>query len=488
MVPQDAAARTGVQPLPPPPGLEALAGFYGQQLAWSGCGVGECADLRVPLDYARPGGGSIAIKVLRVRATSEASRVGSLVVNPGGPGGSGVDYARQASLIVSRTVRARYDVVGFDPRGVGRSAPVDCLSDPDLDRFLGSGADLTPDTPAEVQAWLTESRTFAEGCQRLSGDRLGHVSSVEAARDMDVLRAALGDDRLNYLGKSYGTYLGAVYADLFPSLVGRFVLDGVVPPDLTSEEVSLGQAKGFDLATRAWATDCVRRGCALGDSADAVIGWLTGFLHGLDQAPLPVTRDARITKLTESWGAVAVAGAMYEEAFWPTLTDALVAGRDGDGDPLMRLADSYARRRADGAYQGNIMEVIYAVNCLDKPVVTEVADYERMDREFAAASPIFGRFLAWSGLPCAVWPVPPTGTARRITAEGSGPIVVVGTTRDPATPYEWAVRLDGQLSNSSLVTFDGDGHTAYKRGSSCVDAAVDGYYIRGTVPPAGLKC
>lgn len=485
VLPQGANGGAEPSPLPAPSGQEALSAFYDQRLKWSGCGVGECADLRVPLDYTDPSEG-IVIKVLRVRATDPESRVGSLVVNPGGPGGSGIDYARQASAIVSGSVRSRYDVVGFDPRGVQRSDPVDCLSDEQLDDFLG--ADQTPDTLQEEQQWEATSKAFAQGCESLSGDLLAHVSTRDVARDMDILRAALGDPKLTYLGKSYGTYLGAVYAGLFPSLVGRLVLDGVVAPDLTSEEVNLGQAEGFELATRSWATNCVDRGCPFGESADEVVQWLKGFLDGLDATPIRVEDDPRVSELTEGWGSVAVAAAMYEQSFWPVLTDALSAARDGDGDPLMKLANSYARRGSDGSYDGNIMEVIYAVNCVDKPSATALSDYERMANEFDAKAPIFGRFLAWSSLPCADWPVPPVGPPEKISAQGSAPIVVIGTTRDPATPYEWSVRLGDQLADSALVSFDGDGHTAYKRGSECVDKAVDDYFVRGTVPQDGLKC
>ena len=270
-VPTDPAGPAGEVPV----GLED---FYGQQVDWSECGSNECGTLTVPVDYTDPDGETIELNLERVLAGSPDDRVGSLVVNPGGPGGSGVDYASAADFIVGPDVRRRYDVVGFDPRGVGRSAPVDCLSDAGLDDFLGT--DPTPDDAAEEEGFADASANLAKSCAANAGALLGHVSTVDAAKDMDILRAALGDAKLNFLGKSYGTYLGATYADLFPQLVGQFVLDGVVAPDLTSAEVNQGQAEGFELATRAWAKDCVEEGdCPLGGSVDEVMEGMRAFLE-----------------------------------------------------------------------------------------------------------------------------------------------------------------------------------------------------------------
>ena len=294
-----------------PAGSEALASYYGQQLAWAKCQIGECAKLRVPLDYAKPAGDQIQISVLRMKATSPGDRIGSLVVNPGGPGGSGVDYARAADFIVRKPVRERFDIVGFDPRGVQRSQPVDCLPDAQMDAFLGQ--DPTPDDNAEEQAFAASGKQFAQGCQQRTGALLSHLSTVDAAKDMDILRSALGDEKLNYLGKSYGTYLGATYAGLFPKLVGRFVLDGVLPPDLTSAEVSKGQAEGFERATRAYAASCVDDGdCPLGNSVDEVMSGMRSLLTRLDQQPVPM-QDGTLKQLTEGWAATGIAEAMYDQ-------------------------------------------------------------------------------------------------------------------------------------------------------------------------------
>ena len=481
------APSVSVSPQTPPPGSEDLASFYAQRLDWAECEGAQCASLRVPVDYDAPQGDTIEVALVKVPARKGSQRIGSLVVNPGGPGGSGVDYARAADFIVGKGVRDAYDVVGFDPRGVQRSAPIDCVTDRDLDTFLGS--DPTPDDPAEEQAFAATARGFAQSCARTAGPLLAHVSTVDAARDLDVLRAALGEEKLTYLGKSYGTFLGTTYAGLFPAQVGRMVLDGVVAPDLTSEEINLGQAKGFELATRQWAAYCVEEGdCPLGSSVDQVMEGLRTFLGSVDESPLPRTGDNAVPRLTEGWASIGIAAAMYDQGAWQTLTDAMRDAVGGDGTSLMQLANQYADRNPGGQYAGNIMEVIYAVNCLDKPDTADIAARARLAEESREVAPTWGPFLMWSSLPCGFWPIRPTGAPEKISAAGADPIVVIGTTRDPATPYEWSVRLRDQLEQASLITFDGDGHTAYTRSNPCVDDAVDAYYLEGTVPDDGLRC
>jgi pimeloyl-ACP methyl ester carboxylesterase len=484
----DEAPDVVITPQAPPAGSEDLASFYRQQLQWSDCEGAQCATLEVPVDYDAPEGETIEVAVVKVPANRGSRRIGSLVVNPGGPGGSGVDYARAADFIVGKGVRDAYDVVGFDPRGVGRSAPIDCLTDAQLDTFLGS--DPTPDDPAEQQEFAATARGLAQACGNTAGPLLAHVSTQDAARDLDVLRAALGEEQLTYLGKSYGTYLGTVYAELFPAQVGRMVLDGVVAPDLTPEEVNLGQAKGFERATREWAAYCVEEGdCPLGDSVDQVMEGLRTFLASVDASPLPRTGDQAVPRLTEGWASLGIAVAMYDQGAWRSLVDAMTDAVEGDGTSLMQLANQYADRNPGGQYAGNIMEVIYAVNCLDKPDGDDIAERARLAEESRAQAPTWGPFLMWSSLPCGFWPVEATGSARTIAAQGAAPIVVIGTTRDPATPYEWAVRLRDQLADASLITVDGDGHTSYIRAKNgCVDEAVDEFYLQGTVPKDGLSC
>lgn len=480
----DPAQKSSAQALPPD--KETLARFYTQDLAWSKCGPDQCAKLTVPIDYSHPDGDTLELAVLRAPATNPSDRIGSLVVNPGGPGGSGVVYARAADYIVTPAVRAAYDIVGFDPRGVGSSSPIKCLKDRELDTFLGS--DPTPDNQLEEQQFAEWAKAFADKCKANGGPLLGHVSTIDAAKDMDVLRAALGETKLDYLGKSYGTFLGATYADLFPTKVGKFVLDGAIDPNLTSSQVNEGQAVGFETATRAYVQDCVGKGgCPLGDSLDSGMQRLRDFLKQVDAKPLPLN-DPYVHVLTEGWASLGVAVAMYDQDQWPQLTVALREAFGGRAGALMKLADSYADRSSEGTYDGNLMQVIYAVNCLDRSDSTDLAHYESEARALSAKAPTWGPFLAWSTMPCGYWPAPANNAPKKVTAAGSGPIVVVGTMRDPATPYKWAQGLASELQNGHLITFNGDGHTAYTRSNSCVNDAVDAYLLKGRVPPDGLKC
>ncbi|MGO0576503.1 alpha/beta hydrolase [Ornithinimicrobium panacihumi] len=466
-----------------PAGLEE---FYGQSLEWSECEAAfECATLTVPIDYAEPEGGTIELALLRSAAKGDAQ--GSLLVNPGGPGGSGVDYAMMAGAVVGPQIRQSFDIVGFDPRGVGRSAPITCLDDAQLDTLLGS--DPTPDDAAEEAEGEKILKDFAAACEQAAPDLLGHVSTVEAARDMDVLRAALGDEKLTYLGASYGTFLGATYANLFPDKVGRLVLDGAIDPTVSGLEMGLGQAEGFERATRAYVEDCVAGGdCPLGDDVDSAMKRIPEFLAELDANPLPVSGDT-VTELTEGWGMYAIVVAMYAETFWPILTQALQRAEQGDGTMLMFLANTYATRSSKGTYSGNGMQAIYAVNCLDRPAEegAEDLDSDAVLAEFTKVAPTWGPYLAGDGV-CEYWPAQAQETIEDYSAEGAAPIVVIGTTRDPATPYEWAESLAETLDSGVLVTYDGDGHTAYGRSNDCVDGAVDAYLLEGTVPEDGLTC
>lgn len=477
----------------PPQGQEQLASYYTQQLQWGACdGVSgamegaRCAWLEVPIDYDNPGAGDTRLRVLKVPATGQKSA--SLLVNPGGPGGSAVDYANMSDFVVSSDVRRSHDIVGVDPRGVGHSEPIVCLDPPQVDEMLGM--DPTPDDEAEFQALQRSAQQFGQACQQKYPQLLPHVSTVDAAKDMDVLRAALGDEKLSYLGKSYGTFLGARYAGLFPQRAGRLVLDGALAPDLTSEQMNIGQATGFETATRAYVQACTSEGnCPLGRDLDGGMNQLREFLRGLDAKPLPITGDARVKQLTEGWATLGLARAMYDETSWDALTDALRAADGGDGTQLFELAQEYADRSSDGSYPGNIMQVISAVNCLDRGSQPQsFQQLQQLGQQFAEKAPTWGPYMAYGSVSCDYWPVPATGKPEKITAAGAAPIVVVGTTRDPATPYEWAEQLADQLESGRLITYDGDGHTAYMRSNDCIDKAVDNYLINGTPPDDGLKC
>ncbi|MGX1368411.1 pimeloyl-ACP methyl ester carboxylesterase [Streptomyces canus] len=471
----------------------ALASYYGQQPRWRDCGVPgfQCATLRAPLDYDRPAGGDVRLAVTRKKATGPGSRLGSLFVNPGGPGGSAVGYVQgYAGIGYPAEVRARYDMVAVDPRGVARSEPVKCLDGRDMDSYTQT--DSTPDDAREVTRLVDAYRKFAEECGARSAKLLRHVSTVEAARDMDIVRAALGDARLNYVGASYGTFLGATYAGLFPGRSGRLVLDGAMDPSLPARRVNLDQTAGFETAFRSFAKDCVQQpDCPLGGKGtpSAEVGRnLKAFFRKLDAHPIP-TGDADGRTLGEALATTGVIAAMYDESSWAQLREALTSAmKKRDGAGLLVLADSYYERDGDGRYS-NLMSANAAVNCLDlSPAYDRPEQVERAVPAFEKASPVFGAGLAWASLSCAYWPVGATGEPHRIEARGARPIVVVGTTRDPATPYRWARGLATQLTSARLLTYEGDGHTAYGRGSACIDSAINAYLLRGTPPAAGKRC
>ena len=469
---------------------KALKPYYAQTLRWHQCGPSgfQCAELRAPVDYESPDKGTdLKLSVVRKKAEGNGKPIGSLQVNPGGPGGSAVDYVQQAAaLSYPQQVRDRYDLVGMDPRGVARSEPIECLTDAQMDTF--TTVDQTPDDAAERKQLSAAYKQFAAGCKKQSGARLGHVSTEEAARDMDLLRSALGDEKLSYLGASYGTYLGATYAGLFPQRAGRLVLDGAMDPSLDAERLNREQTGGFETAFRAFAEDCVEReDCPLGSGSRAKAGRkLAAFFKKIDARPLRTDQQGR--RLTESLATTGVIRAMYDEGSWPALREALKDAQRGDGSALLMLSDDYYERSPDGSYS-NIMYANPAVNCLDLPPAFDgPQDVRKAVPSFEKTSPVFGRGFAWAALNCGYWQAEPSGEPHTVEAKGADPILVVGTTRDPATPYRWAEGLAGQLSSAHLLTYEGDGHTAYLRGSTCIDSAVNDYLLKNKAPKDGTTC
>jgi pimeloyl-ACP methyl ester carboxylesterase len=464
----------------------SLARYYAQRPAWQVCGAPfECASIDVPLDYADPTSATLRLNLIRLPAADPAHRIGSLVVNPGGPGASGISFARAAMQVFTPEVRAVYDIIGFDPRGVGSSDPVHCATARQLDQFFAY--DGAPTTPAQEQGLAAVDKQFVDGCARDSGGLLEHVGTVDAARDMDVIRAAVGDARLDYYGASYGTFLGATYAELFPSKVGRLVLDGAIDPTLGPTQLNDGQLGGFDIAMNAFLADCVSRaGCPVGPTVAQARAQITQLVDSAQAHPLP-SHSGR--PLTESLVVLGLITPLYSKiGGWPTLRVALRGALAGNGTGLLSLADSYTNRNPDGTYASNELEANYAVNCVDRADHSTLAQTRATATGLAAQSPMFGRYFAWGNLPCTMWPVPATDTPHAIHAAGAAPILVVGTTRDPATPYQWAVHLAAQLDSGRLLTRVGDGHTAYTSGSRCIDDDVDAYLLRGTLPPAGTVC
>ena len=464
-----------------PKGLEQ---YYAQSLEWASCGSNECSTLTVPIDYQDPGGPTVDLNLERVPATDQADRVGSLVVNPGGPGAPGTSLLTDPTFAFGAPLLARYDIVAFDPRGTGESDPIDCVSDSQLDGFLAQ--DPSPDDAAEGEQLVREQDDFFAGCVASSDELIGHVSTVEAARDMDVLRGALREKKLAYLGFSYGTTLGGVYAQLFAKNVGRFVLDGATDPTLDFRESALSQARGFQTALDAYVADCIAKGdCFLGDTPAEALGAITGLLDSIDATPLPTSSGRDLQIGNAIYGVITP---LYSKDNWSYLDQALQEALDGTGDTLLLLSDFYASRNASGGYDDNSLEANLAINCLDDPSSLEAADIPAEYPAFEEASPTFGKTFAWFLVGCHGIEVKASEPSPTIRGKGADPILVLGTTRDPATPYEEAVALASQLDSGVLISRDGDGHTAYNKGNACIDGAVEGYLLEGIVPQDGLEC
>jgi pimeloyl-ACP methyl ester carboxylesterase len=465
------------------PAGKGIKRFYDQQVSWTACEDDtECADIWVPLDYSDPDGTAITLKAKRDPADDPSKRLGSLFVNPGGPGEPGLDLSTGAP--VGDTVRDAYDVVGFDPRGVGSSTPIECLTDAQRDEFISS--DPTPDTPDEVTELEDLWRQYTDGCQEKSGALLGHVSTVEVARDLDVMRGVVGDDKLSYLGFSYGTFIGATYAGLFPDNVGRMVLDGAVDPLAKPLTTQLNQTAGFQKALEAYLAFCVDKGdCPLGDSVDAAQDRLIQLLADIDAQPLPTSSGRELTEGLAFYGVILP---LYSEQLWPTLTLELQQAMQGKGDGLLAVSDLYTDRGKDGTYANNSTDVQAAVNCLDRPQDESLQDIEADRQQFLQRSPVFGPAGMWFPYACSHWPLKAAEPLPDFAAKGAAPIVVVGTTRDPATPYQQSVRLAQELESGVLLSRDGDGHTAYGSGNDCIDDALDAYLATGKVPTDGTRC
>ena len=446
----------------------------------------QCATMKAPRDWNKPKGDTIGIALVRAGTSGDKSkRIGSLVFNFGGPGGSGVtalpsfgeDYAK---------LRTRYDLVSFDPRGVGRSAGVRCEDDEQLDDYFQQ--DATPDDDAEQKELLDNTRTFNAACEKNSGKTLPYVRTTDAARDMDLMRQVLGDDKLHYFGISYGTELGGVYAHLFPRNVGRAVFDAVVDPTQNPEQGSLGQAKGFQLALDNFAEDCTSKteNCPIGDSAQDVKDRIAKLLKDLDSKPIQGIFPRELTQTAATSG---VAQALYSKDFWEFLTESLEQAYEGNGRGLMLLADSLNGRNDDGQYS-NLAAANVSINCADEKARYSAADVRAKLPEFRAASSVFGDYLAWSMVTCTDWAVAGAADHADVSAAGAAPILVVGNTGDPATPYEGAKKMADELGKGVGVemTYKGQGHGAYDSGNKCVHNAVDGYLLAGKVPAANTVC
>jgi pimeloyl-ACP methyl ester carboxylesterase len=456
----------------PPPG-RGLERYADQQVRWEPCKDGlQCADVLVPLDYAKPDGTAISLALARKPATGTRN-LGSLFINPGGPGISGVSYVSY----FNRSGLEDYDIVGWDPRGVAGSTPVQCVDSDVLDQY--TAMDVSPDSAAEKTALIQANREFGVSCLARSGPLLQHVSTIETARDLDLLRRMLGNAPLRYFGSSYGTQIGAHYAQLFPKAVGRMVLDGAV--DLTGDS-GTSQAEGFEKALRTFAQWCADRQCSLGSNADKVEAAVVDLWTRLDGTPMQVGQR----ELSQQLAVTAVIFVLYEnDKAWTYLLKSLEAAiQDGDGRTLLDLADQYNQRQPNGQY-GQFNYSFPAIRCLD----TDDGGIRDADRDAARTvkdAPTIGPFLGPNYL-CPMWPVPAAPRPAKVTGPGAAPIVVVGTTGDPATPYENAVGMARQLESAVLITFTGEGHLAYGQ-SPCVQRLVRAYLVDGVVPADGSRC
>ncbi|WP_019354394.1 alpha/beta hydrolase [Streptomyces sp. AA1529] len=447
----------------------------------------ECAKLKVPLDYSEPAGRTLGIEMIRAaERPGGGKRIGSLVFNFGGPGGSGV-AALPAFADEYETLRGRYDLVSFDPRGVGRSEGVRCLSDERLDAYFA--ADWTPDTDAEERSLFARQKSFADGCEKRAGDLLPHLTTENTARDMDLLRQVLGDRKLHYFGISYGTELGGVYAHLYPERVGRAVFDAVVDPASNPAQGSLSQAGGFQKALGNYLDRCTsgEEKCPVGDDPAEGKERITELLADLDAEPMP-TDSGR--KLTESLAEGGIAQALYSEETWDLLTQGLEeAVVDSNGSTLLLLADALNGRNQDGTYS-TLQSSLTAISCADNEQRYGTGAIRNRLPDFAEASPVFGPMSAWGLASCHDWPVHGRWRTPPVSAAGSDPILLVGTTGDPATPYGGTRAMQRELGDGVgvEVTYRGEGHGAYDSRNSCVRKAVDGYLLRGRVPRNGTDC
>ena len=484
----------------------SIQAFYDQGITWGKCAPGtfdsyrgvdssdpseyQCAFLKAPLDWDNPDGDQISLALAIHRSGKKDAP--ALFVNPGGPGGAVVSalpyYAGQG---IGEAVVNAYDIVALDPRGVGDSTPVFCMTDAEKDKYNagseteGTDADSPQSAIAEVQE---DSREFAQGCRDHSGAIFEHIDTVSAARDFDMVRSILGQDKLNLLGYSYGTFLGATYAGLYPAQVGRFVLDGALDPSLSVDEVSSMQMRGLDASLQQWITDCATQAsCPMGRTKDEGIANVRSFLESLEASPLPTNDPNR--PLTEGLAVTAMIGAMYNTQWWPELTNAYSdATRRNDGTAMLEIADLMNSRNPDGTYADNSTDAINAINNLDyKPAGTDAEWIARADALKSELS-ILDRYVGYPSAGLSAWP---TEHAERapIHATGAAPILVIGTTHDPATPYPMAEALASQLDSGVLITVEGWNHTAYRRGANqCVVRAVEDYLVKDTVPTDGLTC
>jgi pimeloyl-ACP methyl ester carboxylesterase len=466
---------------------------FNSAIEWADCGNGfECGTLTVPVDWRQPSTDTVPLAVIRHPASTPDARIGALVVNPGGPGFGGTPYLRAAMQRLPGVVKDRFDLVSWDPRGTGSSRPLDCVDDAYLD--LGAATAPVPDSAETLAIAHAYNAGFASGCTERNGAFAGQVGTRNTARDLEAIRIALGEPKLNYLGFSYGTVIGATYAQMFPTTIRTMVLDGPLDLWLQQLDYTHAQAAAFVQALDAFLAWCEGdSSCAL-RAAGAPRDVFNQLLTQINATPMPAqytaNRETRAGSFTGSLFETAVISMLYDESRgWPILARSLRAMAANDAGPMLQLADNYLGRSPDGTY-GSELEANAVINCVDHPeskprsAATELADILR----FQAELPPWGGGWALSG--CTGMPKPAKGDKLGVVSvTGAPPILVVGTTGDPATPYAGAVAMVAHIAGSELLTFESTEHTAYgTERSNCIDEAVDAYLVDGVMPPAGTRC
>jgi pimeloyl-ACP methyl ester carboxylesterase len=470
-----------------------LEQFYKQSVTWKGCGSGlDCTTVKAPVDWDKPDGDQIELAISRHKATGTS--LGSLLVNPGGPGGSGYDFVHDSLVggFGTADMLKNYDFIGFDPRGVGKSTPIVCFTKAsDRDEMLYG----TYDAPYGSDAWAAElaarEQKWVDACKANTGDLLAHIDSVSVAHDMDMIRAVLGDKKLNYLGYSFGTYLGTIYANLFPDKVGKMVLDGAVEPPFGTYDELATQYVGFDSAFSAYMTDCLSSSdCPFSGPLSHALQQAHDLSIGVDGEHLE-SSDGRV--LDSATVGTGIAVTLYNKDSWSYLTQGFADLKDGNADTMFYLADAYNVRNSDGSYGDNSIDVYFAVTCAEGTIGTDDVTLQQGLANMQEKAPVVGELLALDDYTlledgCSEWPYPRPTFPATFEAKGAPPILVVGTTNDPATPYAQSVALAKTLDSGVLITHKGEGHTVYGNNNQCVDSTVDAYFIKGTVPSSDPMC
>ncbi|WP_086009131.1 alpha/beta hydrolase [Mycobacterium xenopi] len=447
----------------------------------------RCTTVMVPVDYDNPGGAQAHLAMIRIPATGR--RLGSLVVNPGGPGASAVDsVAAMGAALAGSEITRHFDLVGFDPRGVGHSTPeLRCRTDAEFDAYRRDPmVDYSPTGVAHIEQVYQQ---LAQRClDRMGPTFLHNIGTASVARDMDVVRRALGDEQINYLGFSYGTQLGTAYLERFGDHVRAMVLDGAIDPSVGPVQQNIDQMAGFQVAFNDYAADCARSAdCPLGTDPAQWVNRYHALVDPLADKPAKTSDPRGLGYADATTGTI---NALYTPQYWKYLTSGLLGLQRGtDPGDLLRLADDYDGRDAEGHYD-NAQDAFNAVRCVDAPTPTDAAAWVAADRQIRQAAPFlsYGRFTGFAPRDlCALWRVPPTSAPHRAESAGPGKVVVVSTTHDPATPYRAGVELARQL-RAPLITYDGTQHTAVFNGDKCVDAAVVRYLVDQVSPPNNFRC